>query len=560
MNTDKKTNKAQSAIKNNIPLQADRKLRILLFYPPITIHRHDVGNPSKAPLLGLGYIAANLKHHGHEVKVVDCIDDPNHKTPMDSRLTRFGYIDSEIRNEISTFQPNVIGISCMYTSYFRDALNIARLAKQWDGETLTVMGGSHVTTFPELVMKDKNVDCVVIGEGENTIIEIINRYQQGTALNDIKGIVHRINGKVVQEAPRDRLDDLDQLPIPDWKIMEKEKKKIDEINMNNPFLMRQPVGYMITSRGCPRKCAFCSVHLSMGRKWRARSAANVVDEIEYLVHTLGGKEIHFMDDNVSVSKKRLVNICREILRRKIDIKWTTPTGIGYWNLDEETLSLMKLSGCYRITLGIESGSEETLRLIGKRHNWEKVKSVITYANRIGMWTASTFIIGFPHEHETDFMMTLDTATSLGLDFAVFYLIIPQPGTSIYSLYKEKGLLNLDPYLDTEYPGEDKYRLATIYTNGTATKHFTQKELQLWLAKLYRKFLLFKLSSPKTYMNLARKVHSVEDFRYLSRLARLGIQYLYRSIFSKFNYEMLRNKKELVSDDSGMRKGIKCDTA
>lgn len=514
----------------------------------MTLHKDDVVNPSKCPLIGLGYIASQVQKYGHDVGIIDCMDDPAHVTSINNNLTRYGLTDLQISEIIEKFQPNVIGISCMFTSYFRDALNIAHLAKQYNPEIFTVMGGAHVTTFPELIMKGRNVDCVVIGEGEYAIVEILDHLENAKSLDGIKGIMHRYNGQIITEKPREPIQDLDKLPMPAWELMAKDKAKIDQINKFNPFNMRKPVGYMTTSRGCPRRCVYCSAPLIMGSKWRYRSASNVVDEIESLVNKFGCREIHFFDDNISVSKKRLMEICKQIIDRNIDIKWTAPPGIGYWSFDEEILDIMKKSGCYRITLGIESGSEPTLKLIGKHHVWDELHHVVDYANKIGLWTYATFIIGFPHETKKDFLLTLNRAKSLNLDFAMFYLLVPQPGTPIYSIYKEKGLINLDPYLDPAYSGMDMYKLATVYANGTPTEHFTQKQLQDWLAKIFRSYILYKVFSFRTYFNLVRKINSFEEFRFMIGLVKLAVKYVIKSIFFKFNIEMLRRHKELVSAD------------
>lgn len=514
----------------------------------MTLYKDDVGNPSKCPLLGLGYIASHLRNHGHEVKVVDGMDDPDHVTALDESLTRYGLTDNQVSLEIKSFDPDVVGISCMYTSYFQDALGIARLVKKYNSEIFTILGGAHVTTFADSVMKDSSVDCAVIGEGEHVTVDIINRLENKQNLDGIKGILHRNNGRLIHEEPGDVIADLDNLTMPAWDLMQNEKAMINRLDKKKPFNIRHPVGYMISSRGCPKKCVYCSAPLVMGSKWRARSAVNVVDEIESLVRDFGCREIHFLDDNMSISKSRLIEICQLIIDRKIDIKWTAPPGIGYWSFDEELLDIMKKSGCYRITMGIESGSKDTLKLIGKHHNWEKLKRIVNYANKIGLWTYATFIIGFPDETEKDFLLTLNKAKSLNLDFAMFYLLIPQPGTRIYKICKEKGLIDLDKYLDPNYTGKDRYKLATAYANGTPTEHFSQKELQDRLAKMFRSYVLHKIFSPRTYFNMIRKIRSFEDIRFMAKLINQAFIWVIRAVFFKFNYEMIRRHKELLSSN------------
>ncbi len=522
-------------------------MKVLLFYPPITMPKGDISDPSKSTLIGLGYIASMLIKYGYETIIIDGYGDIK-KSYIDDNWTRVGLTDTEVKEKISKFQPDVVGISCMFTPYYRDALNIARITKLCNPKILIVIGGSHVSSFPETLMKDQNVDCAVVGEGEYTLIEILERFKKKQSLDGVKGILHRKNGIIIREEPREFIKDLDRLPFPTWFLSEGYEKVL-KLNKDNPFLMRKPIAHMITSRGCPKNCSFCSVSLTWGTQWRGRSAKNVVDEVEFLV-TKGFKEIHFVDDNLSVSKKRLTLICEEIINRKLDIKWAAPTGIGYWTLSPDILDLMKNSGCYRLIFGIESGSEDTLSVIGKgkQHNWEKLQSTINYANRIGLWTAATFIIGFPHETDEDFMKTLTRAKSLNLDYSIFYLLVPQPGTRIYNTYKEKKLLDFDRYLDPTYVGEDISQLSIVYSNGFANENFNLPELQDWLSKIYRSYFIYKAISPITYINLLRKIRSLEHAYYMWRMVKIGIKSLISAVFTKFNNQKIRNSKvELHSE-------------
>ena len=163
-------------------------------------------------------------------------------------------------------------------------------------------------------------------EGEITICEVTERFKNKSGFDGVKGIVHRVDGKVVIEQPRPLIDNLDNMPFPAWDMMTEDIAEFELTNRKNKFLMRKPVCHIITSRGCPNECYFCSVKLICGRKWRARSAKNVVDEIEFLKNKYGFAEFHFDDDNCSVSKRRMHDICDEILNRRLKIKLATPTG------------------------------------------------------------------------------------------------------------------------------------------------------------------------------------------------------------------------------------------
>lgn len=516
-------------------------MKILLVYPPLTLYKTDVSEPAKAPLIGLGYIAAVLQNKGHKVKILDCIVSTRRKMVIEENFTRFGLSDSEIMDAIKSFEPDVVGVSCMFTSYFKDAHNVARIAKACDKNILVVFGGPHTSTFPEAVMKDENVDVGVIGEGEITVCELLERCKGGRNFDGVRGIIHRgANGEVRKENPRDFIKDLDELPHPARELMDSELDAITEENKMNKFLIRKPHGALLTSRGCPNSCYFCSVKLIWTRHWRARSAKNVVDEIEFLQKKYGYREFHFVDDNSSVSKERMRDICDEILKRKLDIKLATPTGIAIANLDKDILARMKRAGFYRLCFGIESGDPHTQKIIGKRINLEKAKEVIREANRLGFWTSGTFIIGFPHETMKEIRKTIDFAKLSGMDLAIFYLLTPQPGTEVYNIFKQEGLIDLDRYLDPQ--SDEWYKISVTYCNGFKNRYFSNKELQDILSGAYREFFIYKIFSIRSYIDFLRKIRSLEDLGYALRLATIPLNMMRRMILGKgLSIMAIRNK-------------------
>jgi magnesium-protoporphyrin IX monomethyl ester (oxidative) cyclase len=496
-------------------------------------------------MLGLGYLAAFLKKEGYEVRILDCIPDSDYKVKIGHNFIRYGFSDELILRRIAEYNPDVVGVTCTYTSYLKDAHNVAKLCKHFKKTMPVIFGGAHTSTFPKEVLKDENVDCVVIGEGELTLLEIVKRIERKEDLTGIPGTAYRVNGKVNLEKLRELIKNLDELPFPAWHLLDKEAimKEVSK----SPYIMRKPNGSMITSRGCPMNCYFCSVRKTWGRTWRGRSPKNVVDEMEFL-KSIGFREIHFIDDNCSISRKRLEEICKEIIRRKLDVKWTTPTGIAIWTLDEKLLDIMKRSGCYRLTFGIESGDEKTRKIIRKAGSLSHAKRVITYANKIGMWTAATFIIGFPHETRKEIEKTISVAKWLNLDLAIFYLLIPQPGADVYEIFKQQGLLNLDQYLDPNNPDENA-QLGRIYCSGVATKNFTKLELQELLNYAYKSFYRHKfLSLIKNPSQIIRKIHSFEDLKYLSTLTMtvltMLVNFLTQRQFSNISIHKRQEKKVL----------------
>jgi len=274
--------------------------------------------------------------------------------------------------------------------------------------------------------------------------------------------------------------------------------------------MRKPTTEIITSRGCPFQCIFCSIHTVWGRQWRARSAKNVVDELEHLYKKYGIKEFRFFDDNVSWNKKRIIEMCDEIIKRKLDIKWDTPNGVAISTLDEEVLRKMKSSGYYKIVMGIESGSEKTLKYMRKPVVLKHARKVIKICNKLGIWTWSTFVIGFPDETQKEIRKTIDFAKSSGLNFATFYIAQPYPGTEMYDIYKKEGLLKKGVNLKS-----------SVTHTEYDTHHFKAEELRKIQKNIYSEFIKHRIISYlnpiKLYTEFLNRIKSFEDLRYVWRM-------------------------------------------
>ncbi|MCX7886479.1 MAG: B12-binding domain-containing radical SAM protein, partial [Verrucomicrobiae bacterium] len=475
------------------------------------------------------YLAAYLKKFGIPCKIYELgVFDPNDAI-VNERRVRFGLSDEKIAQILASEKPRIVGITSMYSIHYRDVVEIADTVKKTDPNIVVVVGGNHPSSYWQYVARNRNIDYVAIGEGEVTFLQLCQRLLDGKTAHDVPGLAHKSrDGQVVRTPPRELIPNLDDIPIPDFSMVDFRRY----LGEGNPFSIRPPAAGIISSRGCPMNCVYCTIKAVWGRTWRGRSPANVVDELELVHRTYGVREFGFLDDSMGVDRKRLAGICDEIIRRGLDIKWSTPNGIAHWMLNEELLDKMKASGCYRITFGIESGNPETRKFLGKPFPLDQAKRLIQYANRIGMWTNCTNILGFPYEPLESIQDTIRFAKTCGTDFACFYLLMPQPTSDVYQYFKKEGLLNFDSFFEKEQFDEEQFEQMNYVLNetGADTTVFTREELNRLQKKAYRSFLLYRtmtfLVNP---MRLLRKIRSREDFFYVLRLARLGIRVFFRTL-------------------------------
>ncbi len=371
-----------------------------------------------SPPLGLGYLASVLRERGFKVKVIDNLVE---------RLS-LNELIKKIKDSI------IVGISST-TPTFSTALKYAKEIKKRLPNVFVILGGVHVTFKPYDAIKNDFVDAVCIGEGEQTIVEVAERVEAGRSLRGVRGIIYREGDKIVENKRREFIEDLDSLPFPAFDLMPLEKYTV-----LGHKLEHFP---MITSRGCPYSCRYCSSSLFMGKRFRARSAENVVDEIQWLVDDFGAKHIAFGDDTFTLSKRRVLEICRELRSRGIEVEWSCSSRVD--TVDYELLKEMKKAGCTAIYYGVESACESVLKYYKKRINLDDVKRVVDLTKRVGIQTICSFIIGAPIESLEDMKKTLKFAIKLDPDYAQFSILTPYPGTEIYDEAKRNGLLLTENY-------------------------------------------------------------------------------------------------------------------
>jgi anaerobic magnesium-protoporphyrin IX monomethyl ester cyclase len=417
-------------------------MKVLLINPPQLFYPGSDPPAGNLPL-GLMYIAAVLERAGYKTEILDAfMTDASFLKVGDTLEVGMPY--GKIREEIRRRKPDIVGIASPFTCQAENAIRVGDIAKEVDPNISTVVGGPHVTAVPvEFLEGAKNIDIAVVGEGEYTMLDIAKCFEGKMNTDDVQGIAYRQDdGTVKQNALRPFIEDLDELPYPAYNLVDM-KRYLNPKRIEYRSFKDRAVS-MITSRGCPFNCNFCSVHLHMGKKFRAHSVNYVVNHIEYVMNKYGVRTIFFEDDNLTFDVKRLEAICDKIIERSIRFNWETPNGIRADYLTLNLLKKMKRSGCQSVFFGIESGDQYVLdNVIGKSLNLKRVVNVAKMCKDIGLRTAAFYIIGFPGERKENMLKTVELALRLKRDFDVGMLLhvaTPSLGTRLYEDCVKKGYI------------------------------------------------------------------------------------------------------------------------
>ena len=375
------------------------------------------------PPLGLMYIAAVLEKAGHDVKIYDA--DPEY--------------DHSILNEIKAFNPDLIGLSFLTVGYER-AFNFTKKLKQALPDTTYCAGGVHTTVKPTETLEAFDLDFIVIGEGEDTIVEVCEKLDKKESLAGVAGVMYRENGSVVDNGKREMIKDLDTIPFPARHLIDMKPY------LKPPGIIRGHADKnqttIVTSRGCPFQCIYCGSHNIFGRKTRRRSVKNVVDEIEHLHKEFGITGIYYCDDTFTLSPSWVKEYCKEMTKRNLPVKWAGQSRVD--QTDKDLMKLMKDSGLVQLDFGVESGSEKILKVLGKGGAGDRtsqIKNSFKMCKELDIRTLATFIIGNPEETKDDIDQSFKLAKEIDADYTAFYFLTPYPGTAIYDMALEKGWLD-----------------------------------------------------------------------------------------------------------------------
>lgn len=385
-------------------------MKILLTYPP-----YKAG--ITAPPLGLAYIAAVLEENGYSPRIIDFAIEPGLYNDLEKTLQSF----------------DIVSISFL-TPMVQESLKIAEVAHH-QGSTV-IVGGPHATALPYEQLENPNIDIVVRGEGEYSFLEVVNALDSNKDLNNIQGISFKKHGQIIDNPPREYIQDLDQLPFPARHLLKIKKYKITYPGFDNT----KPVTSMMCSRGCPGRCIHCASNIIFGRKTRYRSPINIADEMEEIANKYQIYQINFSDDAFTLRPSKVVETCNEIIRRDLNIKWACSTRVD--TINKEMLTKMKEAGCTRVGFGIESGSSQILKNIKKGITIEQVENALKLIEEVKMeYPVGYFMIGnLGEDHET-IKETIDFIHKHKNLLSSTSIVTPYPGTELLKIVKEKNYLN-----------------------------------------------------------------------------------------------------------------------
>lgn len=416
------------------------------------------------PSLGFGYLAATLMQEGIEVEVFDM---------------RLNYTIKDLKERLAQSKPDAVGVTA-YSVKFENTRNVIDTIVD-DGYTV-VVGGPHVSACKTDILEKTKADYAVMGEGEYTLIELLDFFEKGREdFENVDGLIWRKDNEIIENKAREYIQDFDSVPFPAYEIFELDKYTFTEER-------RLPI---ITSRGCPYRCVFCSVKLCMGNRFRARSPENVIKEIDHW-YAQGWRQFDIQDDCFNFDMDRAKKILDLIIGRNYDIKILLGNGIRVDKTDEELVSKLKQAGCTYLQYGVETGDPDTLRKIRKGITLDQALNTLKITREAGIETSVNFIIGLPGETPDKAMNTIKFAEELEKkgELINVYNLVPYPGTEAFTYAQENGTfaMPIEDYLSNITYGTDSPIFETPEFSLEQRKAILKKGLSIsrrsWMKKKF----------------------------------------------------------------------------
>jgi anaerobic magnesium-protoporphyrin IX monomethyl ester cyclase len=475
-------------------------MKVVLLKPPkflqVWAGVPDVFNDPAAhiyPPMGIMQLSSYLKESTeHEIVLIDAVP------------SLWSY--EEATQQVLNHKPDVVGITTT-THSILCAATMARLLKAASPDTTIVLGGPHVSAFPEIALEIKEFDYAVQGDGETAMRELLECLAKNEKPTGVKGIIWRNDDKVVSNGPAVPLEDLDSLPLPDRENLPTER-------YYTPSNAYRVASTIMGSRGCPNQCVFCNVP----HRFRARSPRHIVDEMVECVERYGIQEIHFIDDIFNISAKRVIEISEEILRRGVHIHWGFKASCN--QVTPEMLKIAKRAGCFRIHYGVETHNQEGLKALNKGITIERIHEVFQMTRDAGLIAIAYMMVGCPHEKDPEEVLKIiDFIRKLNPDYVVYSLFTPYPDTEIFKVGAERGLWEADVWEKFICDPQPGVKLPTMWT-----EHIDEDTLLMLFKRTNRAFYF----SPKV---LLRTLLHLKSPAHLARIIRGGMSVLKLQLLS-----------------------------
>jgi len=445
------------------------------------------------PPLGIAYLGAQLQKNGYDVSILDImLEGYENEINQDEYSIIYGLSFEECKSRIEKINPDAIGISCLFSNRAEEVLKICEIAKEVSSSIHVFLGGQHPSGMPNLIL-NKNIDYILTGESDYTLIDLLDKINNGSSVKDVEGIVYEEN-KIVKRADKKRYPEVESLPYPAWDLFNLEKYwaiGMSDYEVGSKKIKRFMV--MITSRGCPHDCSFCTATLSSGRIFRERAIDDVIQEIKLYKEKYNIDEVQFWDDNFFVNAGRLKKLLKALANEFPEMSFETPSGTEVNALDDEVIDLLAKAGFYKIFLAIESPNEDIQKSsVDKKVKIDRIPSVVKKIQEAGMIAEGSFMVGFPNETKRHIDNTFNVAKDFGLDRISFSIVNPLPGTKLYKEVEEKGLL-----YDDFNPQNIRFSNENIKIDDIPRGYISQKRRDTWLQYMNDKIDIEAYENEKT---------------------------------------------------------------
>lgn len=467
--------------------------------------------------LGVAYLAAALRDR-YDVRVMDAsilgadqvrVDPPNFEIR--------GLSPEDVEARIEEFDPDVLGVSCIFSPQYPVVQETIRRAKRANPDLVTLTGGTHPTFLSEQVLRETpELDYVILGEGDESLPALLSAVEAGQGFEEIDGLSWRDGDRIRTQPKTKYIKNLDALPFPARDMLGMENYEKACIT-HGVFQTQSMAASVITSRGCPKGCVYCSSSIFWGRRFRPRSPENVLDELEELVDKYGIEEVQFEDDNLTLRPDRAKKLFRGMIERGLCLKFSMPNGVAMSTVDEEMVRLMREAGCYEVYLPFESGNERVLKEVMHKPwaNTEHSIEVAELFRQYGIRTLAYFMMGLPGESLEEMEDTYKVAVRSKVFMPIIFVAQPLPGAKMTDILQKEG------YLPEDFRFENnRYTKSVFATRDWSREEVENKAHSSYLKaqfrsfarqpdELYRSFLRHPLYWFGSFLRYLRNIQSVE---------------------------------------------------